>query len=54
MLQSRRIYIVNPKICPIEHRLDRFQGGRRVHLMHLRHIEQGLRAVDLLEVSNDF
>jgi len=54
MLQSRRIYIVNPKVCPIEYRLDRFEGGRLVHLMHLRYIEHRLRTVDLLEVSNDF
>jgi hypothetical protein len=53
MLKPRHIDIVNPKIRPIECRLNGLQCLRLIHLMDLRHIEHGLRPIDLLEIMNN-
>jgi hypothetical protein len=54
VLKARHVDIVNPKVRPIERRLDRLECGRLVHFMNFGHIKRRLRAVDLLEISNDF
>src|SRR6516165_10030628 len=53
MLKPGHIDIVNPKIKPIERRLNCLQCLRLVHLVDLRHIEHGLRPMDLLEIMNN-
>ena len=54
MLKPGHVDIVNPQICPVECRLNCLQRLRLIHFVNLRHIEDGLRAIDLLEIMNNF
>ena len=54
MLEPRRVDIINAQIGPIECRLNCFHCLRLIHFVDLRHIKDGLGAVDLFEIMHDF
>ena len=54
MLKPWRVDIVNAQIGPVECRRNCFECLWLIHFVNLRHIKDGLRAVDLLEIIYDF
>jgi hypothetical protein len=54
VLQARHVDIVDLQLRPIKRGRKRLEPRGFVYLMHLRHIQHELGAIDLREVANDF